>query len=1277
MSPIRLRHEQPSNDRDFEILCLRLLRKHWNLPSLELYGRRGQKQDGVDLLDTGGTKPLRAAQCKRLDPTKAIDPLEIRGEVAKARRFRPTLDYYAILTTAQISTEAQKEVARINRYHRAKGLFEVKLISWHDIEILLDENPEVIDVTYGQVRVDRSLEGRTEQALADSLVRQASAGTSDGDIEEAKAYLLNHEYQLSRLLFQRIRTQKWDVLTPRQKFRVLTNIGAAYLAEGNTRDAIPLFLDAKTYQPNDEHALANEILAYVLSGESEKAFTLATSARQRYPFSGLILSNYLRAAPVEMSLDALEKDIPPALAKDADVAMALAERAMDRLMFDRAVELSQIAIAARPEWIHARVIFGEATLRSELSKTLGDSIESKDSEGSAKLRRAEEELNTAIEGAHSQKAEQTEGVALVIRAEIRRLLGQADEADQDVKTAMRISPRNPTALREHARLLARNGNREESIAELREALALAEGREDITILLATTLRGAGNIGESQEAAQLFIQVAERPSKQPDGFREHVIWAALETLREIGHLDQSGSFLDRVPNGTISMLGMKIFRSKYALLISDRENASKLADDALALVDGSSANEDLRLLALLLSDLGRYQDALPLWNRLASRTSLTPDTRRLVDCAARLKKDDIVLQVSAELRNAGVYEPELILYETSRLRVYDPERAVRVLQDYLSRAPNSPNNRLIRLQLSSLGIELNKAELISADEDAMPKPEEVPASNWVLLVTVVAQGAGAMAAVTYAYKLLREHFSEPEAHRAYLSTFLPVERRPNIPECEIAGPGVAICFVENGTDQEQWRIIEEQYAADGQLNEIAPDHFLAKQVSGKRKGDSFLLTEPGPRSRGAILKQLLSKFIYRYQDCLQSWQVRFPDEPGVEMIRLPPPESLTGNPEIDLAPILASIDERAKAIEEAVEVYLTKNVPLHVLGSWFGQNSFSALSYLVTRPDAKVKCCLGAIDERIAAIEAAQVSNSIVLDLSAIATLALLDLVGLLEKSSFPIIVSRATMVELEEIAAAAEQSLDEQGRFGKHDGRYFLAEETNEQKQERLQHIQKLINAVRRSCQIVVCPSLAALEPGKRELLVKSFGQYGAESIVLAAEPGKLLWCDDFVMSGLAKTEFGIKRVWSQIYLQLLANTGTLDLKVSFEASAKLAGCGYYFASLDASTVMAACSLSDCDPDRWPLKRTLECFADEAVPPMDAIRLTAEFLGMLFRDRFPELGQRVLGRILDHMGKRNNGAKMVGALRSLLRESMGLNIIGLQAADSTIAHWLSRHDQGR
>ena len=63
-------------------------------------------------------------------------------------------------------------------------MFEVKLISWHDIEILLDENPEVLDVTYGQARVDRPLEGRTEQALADSLVRQASVGASDGDIEE-------------------------------------------------------------------------------------------------------------------------------------------------------------------------------------------------------------------------------------------------------------------------------------------------------------------------------------------------------------------------------------------------------------------------------------------------------------------------------------------------------------------------------------------------------------------------------------------------------------------------------------------------------------------------------------------------------------------------------------------------------------------------------------------------------------------------------------------------------------------------------------------------------------------------------------------------------------------------------------------------------------------------------------------------------------------------------------------------------------------------------------
>jgi tetratricopeptide (TPR) repeat protein len=145
---MRFRHQQPANDADFEVLCLKLLRRRWEAPQLQLYAHKGEGQDGVDIFDTSGREPVRGAQCKLHEPDKNIQPQEIRAEVRKALSFQPRLDHFTILTTAKVSKQAQKTVRDLNVEHRAQGLFTVELLAWAAIEELLDEFPEVARECY-------------------------------------------------------------------------------------------------------------------------------------------------------------------------------------------------------------------------------------------------------------------------------------------------------------------------------------------------------------------------------------------------------------------------------------------------------------------------------------------------------------------------------------------------------------------------------------------------------------------------------------------------------------------------------------------------------------------------------------------------------------------------------------------------------------------------------------------------------------------------------------------------------------------------------------------------------------------------------------------------------------------------------------------------------------------------------------------------------------------------------------------------------------------------
>src|SRR5208282_2984789 len=119
--------------------------------------------------------------------------------------------------------------------------------------------------------------------------------------------------------------------------------------------------------------------------------------------------------------------------------------------------------------------------------------------------------------------------ALLVRSETRRLLGENAAADGDISAAREILPNEPSVLCEHARILLNRDDRQHGIAELRQAVAFSDQRQDTVMCLAVALGAGSDAGEREEAARLFIEVAERPGLLPAGVREHAIWSALRLI----------------------------------------------------------------------------------------------------------------------------------------------------------------------------------------------------------------------------------------------------------------------------------------------------------------------------------------------------------------------------------------------------------------------------------------------------------------------------------------------------------------------------------------------------------------------------------------------------------------------------------------------------------------------------------------------------------------------------------------------------------------------------
>jgi len=319
----------------------------------------------------------------------------------------------------------------------------------------------------------------------------------------------------------------------------------------------------------------------------------------------------------------------------------------------------------------------------------------------------------------------------------------------------------------------------------------------------------------------------------------------------------------------------------------------------------------------------------------------------------------------------------------------------------------------------------------------------------------------------------------------------------------------------------------------------------------------------------------------------------------------------------------------------------------------------------------VRCCLGNAEERSAALFALKNASSIVLDLTAIATISLLDAFDQLQHFEARLVISESTVPVIRALAEeyARDTPRTALGREGFH---YVRSVMTPEAVRWQREHLESIIEKLKLHCTKAPCPELAGIPNEKREFLIKAVGEHGAQSIMLATAPDHVLWTDDFGMALLAAHEFGVRRVWTQVALQERADAGGLSAGFFTDATAKLLGWRYYFTSTGVQSLARAGEIADWNPDRWPFKGALDVFSDQAIPTRDALSLAVSFIIHYAGEvTLPQLREAVTARILDRLSGRREALAAVVALLRVLPRAFGLNVLRSAEIITVANAWLA------
>ncbi|MEL7282563.1 MAG: hypothetical protein AAGK79_19585, partial [Pseudomonadota bacterium] len=140
----------PSSWDEFEVICADLWSEIWGDRDTQLYGRRGQRQNGVDIRGVDRQNKQCGAQCKgkRNWPLSKLTTDEIDSEIAKAKKFHPKLDEFILLTTAPNDVTVQDHVASLNKSKSGSIGFRVEVYSWDEIRRRLSNYPNLLQKHY-------------------------------------------------------------------------------------------------------------------------------------------------------------------------------------------------------------------------------------------------------------------------------------------------------------------------------------------------------------------------------------------------------------------------------------------------------------------------------------------------------------------------------------------------------------------------------------------------------------------------------------------------------------------------------------------------------------------------------------------------------------------------------------------------------------------------------------------------------------------------------------------------------------------------------------------------------------------------------------------------------------------------------------------------------------------------------------------------------------------------------------------------------------------------
>ena len=1197
---------KPLNWQDFQRCCVPLFRNVIGDSQLQEWGREGQHQHGIDLFGLRDRDPKQPVgiQCKRID--EPITERTIRAEIEKARKLRPDLTELIFATTSERDARIQAVAAQITQeLHNGGWSCRITVMGWQDLRLEIVKYPDALDAFLPTGRVfdqpvlqefrqaDAATQGKLDLLLEKmeglSASRTAVRELYDAELEpeaQSEPGSLHAEITTYRNLVRKGQAKvPLEELTrlltcdppPYARYRILSNLSAIHLNAGRYGLALDFSRQAHDLRPADVKARTNLAFAELASGDGLGAAKRAEAILADHPSHGSAASVLLQARARDKSVSDPRTIVPKATHATPDFAIGA-------IVFLRQHDdpswrtMAADAAAAHP----GNDLLARFAAEAELEPILNDPETMLGKLAGTDVIGTVERCVTVLREVWAKEIaaeyiNPDEIIPLAANlASACRYAGD-DAASADVlDRTMAKAGKDPILLRARALLY----------------LHADEDRKAIELLAA---------GKHDPEARLFaaqVLAAKQPDRaieqlegvDPKSLPEHLRPVVLEVRAEIAIAKNDAESLRNAIGQHDASGGPFAVRS---LLRARGHELGLLGDAAKPTAVHADPDQD---------DLGDLSEALPLPAHVKELIQTVHGHDGELDFADRLQiaqflESHNASEVASDLLDGRV-QPDrdtvgLRTYLQSSIGAGLAARAQAVLKAIPGDVAAKPfYRRMAAIHYWNTGDAKTAAPLIEATYLASPQklhlflwhidslirdaredrvrellraPVEDTHEGTVAERSRLARALAGFGQPERALKLAYRGFvlnrSAPAAWMGLMSVMLRGEELEGLNLLSaVIGPDH--CFeVRLGDGSTRRYVIEGDEAVRNVEHEaLPPDHAVAKAAQGLQPGDTLAWPLDDTTATITAAKH---KYLNAFHTAMERYNERFPDATGLKRI------AVTTEGENAFAELKAQLIARSEYVVAQSRQYAEGKLSLAMLAHMTGADPIDLMLGLGETGTA-YKVATGLEQERLAAFRAIAANNAAgcVVDAATYHCIRRLGLEDAVVGVCGKIGIAQATADLYQTRLQGIGLEKDSAGTMGYRDGRFYLTERTEEQKESTRTTIKSDLDWLTTNAEILAARPVEDPPPVFRRLgSVK--GARFFDDIYAANGSKRILLVDDLFTRQIAGL-LGTPGTSLQPVLMIARNRGILSVEHYVKAITDLADIGQEFISVDPPTLALA-----------------------------------------------------------------------------------------------------------